>query len=70
MRKQKDSMKSGVNLKSRTTNCLIRYFEVVPNGERIEKVKEIYDDEITGVTRGKEIFHHNICNKCQEIRCE
>ena len=39
-------------------------FEVVPNGERIEKMKEIDDDEITSVTRGKEIFHHNICNKC------
>ena len=39
-------------------------FEVVRNGGRIEKMKEIDDDEITGVTRGKEIFNHNICNKC------
>ena len=43
-------------------------FEVVPNGERIEKMKEIYEDEITSVTRGKEIFYHNICNKYLNIK--
>ena len=43
-------------------------FEVVPNGERIEKMKEIYDDEITSVTRGKEIFYHNIHNKYLNIK--
>ena len=43
-------------------------FEVVPNTERIEKMKEIDDGEITGVTRGKEIFYHNICNKYLNIK--
>ena len=43
-------------------------FEVVPNGERIEKMKEIYEDEITSVTRGKEIFYHNIYNKYLNIK--
>ena len=43
-------------------------FEVVPNTERIEKMKEIDDGEITGVTRGKEIFYHNIYDKCLNIK--
>ena len=43
-------------------------FEGVQNSERIEKMKEIYEDEITSVTRGKEIFYHNIYDKCLNIK--
>ena len=41
---------------------LIVYGYLLPD-ERIEKMKEINEDEITSVTRGKEIFYYKYCDK-------
>ena len=42
--------------------------EVVPNDERIEIMKELYENEITGPGRGIEMFYHKICDKYLNIR--
>ena len=42
--------------------------EVVPNNERNEKMKELYENEITGPGRGIEMFYHTICDKYLNIR--
>ena len=35
--------------------------EVVPDEERDEKMKEIYENETLGPSRGIEMFYHTIC---------
>ena len=42
--------------------------EVVPNNERNEKMKELYENEITGSGRGIEMFYHTVCDKYLNIR--
>ena len=42
--------------------------EVVPDNKRNEKMKEMYENEITGPGRGIEMFYHTICDKYLNIR--
>ena len=42
--------------------------EVVPNNERNKKMKELYENVITGPGRGIEMFYHTICYKYFKIR--
>ena len=42
--------------------------EVVPNNERNEKMKELYENDISGPGRGIEMFYHTICDKYLNIR--
>ena len=42
--------------------------EVVPNNERNEKMKELYENNLTGPGRGIEMFYHTICDKYLNIR--
>ena len=42
--------------------------EVVPNNERNEKMKEIYENNRTGPGRGIEMFYHTVCDKYLNIR--
>ena len=42
--------------------------EVVPNNERNEKMKELYENDISGPGRGIEMFYHTICDKFLNIR--
>ena len=42
--------------------------EVVPNNERNEIVKDLYENEIAGPGRGIEMFYHTICDKYLNIR--
>ena len=42
--------------------------EVIPDDKRDEKMKELYENEITGPGRGIEMFYHTICDKYLNIR--
>ena len=42
--------------------------EVVPNNERNEIIKNLYENEITGPGRGIEMFYYTICYKYLNIR--
>ena len=42
--------------------------EIVPDDKRDEKMKELYENEITGPGRGIEMFYHTICDKYLNIR--
>ena len=42
--------------------------EVVPDDKRNEKMKELYENEMTGPGRGIEMFYHTICDKYLNIR--
>ena len=35
--------------------------EVIPDDERESKMKELYENNITGVSRGITMFYHTIC---------
>ena len=37
--------------------------EVIPDDERESRMKEMYETNITGVSRGITMFYHTICNK-------
>ena len=42
--------------------------EVVPNNKREETMKEIYENETIGPSRGIEMFSHTICELYLNIR--
>ena len=42
--------------------------EVVPDNKRNEKMKELYENDISGPGRGIEMFYHTICDKYLNIR--
>ena len=42
--------------------------EVIPDDERESRMKEMYENNITGVSRGITMFYHTICEKYLNIR--
>ena len=42
--------------------------EVISDDERESKMKELYENKVTGVSRGITMFYHTICEKYLNIR--
>ena len=42
--------------------------EVIPDDERESKMKKLYENNVTGVSRGITMFYHRICDKYLNIR--